>query len=378
MLFEQKRFNNNGFLILIISQIILWITYFFRPLVGADPYFYLNSVCSGNIVSPDIGFGLLLQFLPCNVFVFQLILLIVWLLLLFVVLKIGELFSKRDGWWLPVIVATMTFFVFEFWKFENNVFGYLFAFIGFYFVFKSFLDKKYFCFDLKNVLIIGTMFFLAGIFWKGSVYWLLVLPLFNFLFIPLIGFMSLPNFFGFFTVASTTGMIFEHTMFIGLVYLFITPLFFIGFIKTNRKIVIACLLLLMPCVFVLKMYVLPILFISIICFNCFKMFENKININLTLKTWTILMTIFFIINLGTQFPTQQDINLIQNIVDQNQTIENTFGTGYIIRWLGGQEKYYASYSNDPLSQGFVIDIPEKEHDCLLIEESRHLRSWKCD
>jgi hypothetical protein len=90
------------------------------------------------------------------------------------------------------------------------------------------------------------------------------------------------------------------------------------------------------------------------------------------------MTIFFIINLGTQFPTQDDIDLIQNIVDKNKDIENTFGTGYIIRWLGGTEKYYSSYTKPVDQKGYIIEMKDKNFDCILIEESRHLRSWKCD
>jgi hypothetical protein len=385
MIFEKN------ILLLFGLQIVIWLTYFVRPLVGADPYFYLSGVCSGNVVSPDMGFNLLLQLLPCNVFVFQTILLLVWLALLFVVWRIGCLFDSDKGWWLPYIVFSMTFFIFEFWKFENNVFGYLFAFIGFYFVFKYFMNKggwafdlnnkclvQYNVVDLKNLFFVGLFFGLSFLFWKGVVYWFFVLPFFNFLFIPFFGLVFLPNFLGFFTSALSNTMVYEHSLFIGLNYLFMTPLFFIGFLKTNKQIVLACIVLLIPCVLILKMYVLPVLFISIICFNCLKMFEQKININLTLKTWAILMTIFFIINLGTQFPTQDDIDLIQNIVDKNKDIENTFGTGYIIRWLGGTEKYYSSYTKPVDQKGYIIEMKDKNFDCILIEESRHLRSWKCD
>jgi len=382
MLFEQKRFS--GFALLIITQVILWLFYFFRPLVGADPYFYLSGVCQNNIVSPDLMFFGLLHLLPCNVFVFQLVLLFVWLATLFVFLKIGELFDKQRGWWLPVIVSSMTFFVFEFWKFENNVFGYFFVFTGFYFLFKVFLNKPFFSFfrkkDLKDLFFLVLCFFVGGLFWKGSVYWLFILPLYNFLFLPLLGVFLLPDFFGFFGMASTTGMIYEHTMFIGILYLFMTPLFLIGFIKTNEKIVLTCLILLIPCVLALKMYVLPILFISIITFNCFKMFEKKIDVNLTLKIWTILMLVFFTINLGTQFPTQDDYFLVQQTIQINPNIENTFGTGYLIRYLGGQETKYGSYSTPTQQKGIVIEITEHDYseNCELLFESRHLRSWNCD
>lgn len=343
--------------LLIIGSVIIFGYYALQGdrFIDGDSYFYLAQY---NI-SP-----VLIKLIYCELFICTLL----------IIVKIGELFDKEKGYLLAFIMYGFTFFVSEFWKFENDVFGYFFGFIGLYLSLYCWIKKDW---------VIGSLaipFFLIGIyFWQGVLAWLVISVLFNpmIIVIVLVGFFLFINrFFDILNIRSNPNII-EGTPFIAIIYFGLTIFFLFGVIKTKARIIIATIILCIPALMYAKFYVLPLVFLCLIAFNGLKMF--KVDTTKFLVVFCFLMTFFWISSLDKQFPTMNDLDLIK-YSSKIEGLQNSFGSGWILEYYGGKptgKSGFGGLGKDYNLSGLVL-LEAFDSNCPILRQTEHLILVDCN
>jgi len=371
-------------LLVIICSFIVWLYYLsLGTIIGADSYYYLNIVCGitpnndGNFL-----FAGLLNILPCSLIIIKLLYFGLWTATLIVVYKIGGLFDKKTAWWFPSILFAFTFFITEYWKFENDTIGFLLAFIGFYYLLKITLNTKWTTkiWEHKEFWLGVISFSIAGLFWKGTIYWIYSLVFLNIIFVPIVILALLVFGPSSLWIFSASQEVYEQLPFISIIFFGVSIFFLYGVLKNNYKINLMLVYLLMPAIMINKLFVLPILFLTITCFNGLKILRKNEVVNQTLIIFVCLMTLFWCVNLSYQFPQQQDIDLIQQGIILDNNLENTFGAGYIIEFYGGTPSDKSSYDGEITKKGIVIDVIDQNNfdNCKIINTTRYLLLEVCE
>jgi hypothetical protein len=85
---------------------------------------------------------------------------------------IGDLYDKKNGWLVSIFVLTAPIWLAAFFQFENDFLSYPFLIWGLYFTFKGMAYRKMKWKLLGTLLICG-----GGLFWAGSIFYLLVVGL---------------------------------------------------------------------------------------------------------------------------------------------------------------------------------------------------------
>ena len=391
---ERKKEGKNRNL-KIVSLIFLLTLFFFLPyffeerFIEPDSYHFFNVICNDSVFNENsfeskpgiehlingffaFPFETIVNLLPCNFLFIKLIYAGLLFGCLIVFWKIGEVFDKKDGWLLSLLVF-LTWFPTEFLKFENDAFGYLFGLIGLYFLIKTGSKKQ----KLLGFLLICV----GGLFWQGNIYWLIVSPIFFVYALPIVLLAIVFVWNNLFWFVQSNSTVLENQPIIGLIYLGLPVFFLIGFLETNKKIVATFILMLCIALFNAKLFVLCIPFLLIIAFKGIKMlpFDFK-TIKLTIIIFCIMMLGFWWINQSNQFPTNQDIDLIKESIKlaDGETINNTFGAGYVIEFYGGKPSQKGFSSVPPKHEGLVLEIIDANlEDCEEISKTSWSILAKC-
>lgn len=305
-------------------------------------------------------------------------------------LKIGELFDQTKGWWLALILHT-TLFISEFWKFENDLFGYLFAFWAFYFLLKHYQNKGWAALSITSLdlAISIVLFVIAGFLWNGTIYWLIPASLFSIAFIPILfGAILIAQYWngtGFFWFIGASEVVIEQAHFVGLIWLGV-PLFAVaGMLATPKKINIAFLFTIALTLFVAKFFVLAIPFMCIIAFNLLNNLSKKLGSVKSIESPLIIFCLFMSVFSGNgslqQFPNEKDIELIQNAIKISPNLENNFTVAHLITYFGGIPSCSKGGLCEYKYSGYVIDVVSDSlpapKGCIELEASMHLKLLKC-
>jgi hypothetical protein len=366
---------------LLLLTIIIFGQYIFNPvIIGADTYYYINTICgiSGN-TSPDIIFNFLLNYFPCNFIILKIYLAILFFTLLFVSAKIGELYNKEDGWILSLIIGFLTMISLEFIVFENDSLGYVLLFASLYFILKAYKQNKKI--KSKENLIGFILLLIAGLIWKGSIYFFIPFIILSPIFIiPFLIILS-QHYTAFLWFIMADPTVQEHMPLSGLMYVGIPLLFLAGLIKMSKKEVLICVLMIVPTIFVQKLYVLAIPFVAISALLLILSLKKyKDTLLLIIITLSLFMAVFFGMHTYNLFPTPGDFNLVQEAASYTDSIQNTFGVGYIAIYNGLNVSSFGYPSEiEFICDGYVLDHPwlDKCEECEKISESDNLILRKC-
>lgn len=159
------------FFILFLATFLPFFVYFFRPdLMGADGYYFLAGICQMGveIETPPL-FYLVLQGLPCNILVLKALLFCCCFGSVLALASMGRLYSEKHGWKAGLMGFLSPLMVFEFAKFENDAFGYVFLFWAAYFFLRGLAEGN----KWKNYSISLLLIFISCGFWYGGLFYLI-------------------------------------------------------------------------------------------------------------------------------------------------------------------------------------------------------------
>ena len=189
MNFNFKKFN--PFFILFTLLLIPFIAYFYRPdFIGFDPYGFLLLTCNANNAIGLTGIPLaIFSNLPCNFLILKADLFFLAFISGCFIIKLSQLFSPKQGWRASYLVFLSSVYVLEFSKLENEAFAFPLLFASAYFFFKGLKVVKG---SRTNHAIAFALLVLAGLIWKGSIFYLIGYLLnLGFLIIALLPFLAI-------------------------------------------------------------------------------------------------------------------------------------------------------------------------------------------
>jgi len=281
-----------------------------------------------------------------------------------------------------LISGFLTMGILEFMVFENDSLGYVLALMSIYFALKTYKTYKYkFTIDscLSIIFIVA-----AGLAWKGAIYWLYPLILFN----PYVLIVTIPTTLLniesllWFVDAGGSGIA-EQTPLLSIIYYGVTIFFMYGFIKTPKKEVVSAIILIIPGLFVLKLYMLAIPFISIIALHGINILKPKLRQNLisSMIILTVMFALFWGVHSFNEFPTEQDIALVQDTKNYTKSVQNDFGIGYILEYYDIQTTARGGTLGKELDYncvGYVVEHPlTKKCECTEINKTTNLILQQC-
>ena len=340
-------------IIVFLCSLGLW---FRSSLFGLDSYAFKANVCTG--FSSTVGnnplalhfFGLM----PCNLLFFKLVMFLSLLVsLYFVFLVVKKEFNERTAWQsIFLLMALGPLLLFEFGKFENELFAYPFIVFGIY----CFLNRDWFG---------GVSGLVASLVFWGWPFYL--------------------TFFG--------GGVLEQQLFAGLLPLFglvfVVPLIFLS---KDRKVLLGGAVSVVLFLWNAKLFIFLIPFVCLGLAELVKLLDEKQRIK------DFVMPLAFILLLGWNVafflasPTINELKIVEETVqlhkDTNFRIYNDWSYGY---WLldagydsqnygGGEDENYFGYKKpfiglsmkdlsvvgcEPTSQGFS-------------SLTRSMKVWKCN
>lgn len=370
--------------ILFVCALIPFL-FFFSSQNFADPdsYYYLNAICHDEVLhnTPDI-FNFVVSFLPCNIFFLKFLVFLLYLGCIFVTAKTGELFNQEKGWVCGLVLASMTLFVTESWKFENDMWGYFFGFLAIYFFCRFRLHNTFFSSHLLDKNLLKGLFclVLAGVFWNGAVYWLIPLAFMSLegiLLLLIAIFLSRDIFFNF---LSQSELVLENARWIGLAYFGIATLFILGIVKSKKWVAGSFIVLTIMTIFQSKLFVLAIPFLCIIVLDGIQIAvsEKYWNLFLTaLIVFSLFMSCFWGLSSLNQFPQDSDILLIKKAAELSpEHVENDFSAGYILRYYGTNPQCEGKLCSFQM-KGYVVTLNDVNSTCPVIQTSDYLRLFEC-
>lgn len=374
----QKHF----LIYLLFLCIIVFSIYSVNPsLMGADTWFYVNQVCDKSTIDfRDPLFSLILFVLPCDFIAIKLYLFVLFATSIFVFAKIGELYFQKEGQILGAIFGFLTLVLVEFMVFENDSLGYTIFFIALYFSLRYYKTSKKER-RITDAIISLSCLFIAAFAWKGVIYWSIVLILFN-PFVILILVPGLILYCGdlFWFVNAQGGLIMEQTPFVALIYYGVTIFFLYGLIKTPKKEALAFILMCIPGIFVQKLFILAIPFISIVTLYAFVMLKKyKDTLLPILLVFCVLMAAFWGIHSFSEFPTTDDLNVVMTTKELTNKVQNTFGAGYLLEFYDiNVSSKGQTTGNDYNCVGYVIEHPQiADCNCNVVMKSTNLLLETC-
>ncbi len=381
------KWKEFGLLALVLA--IPFSFYFFNPIIfGADTFYYLDSVCNGTpLTADDPATVFVFSLLPCNFVFLKILLYSLALIALLGVAKTGELLYKKNGWLAGLFVFLNPLFIFGMAQLENENFAIPLLFWANYFAIKAKLSKgkpRWINAGLA-VALVGA----AGLFWRGSAYYLVsfgllalpfVLPALVTLFVY--GGQLLGN------VLPRPGM-YEAEFGVALLFLGLN-LFTIAGLFLNTAILLIGIYWFVSLILVGKLAInaFPWIAIATLALFNFKPFE-KLDIILKCPFWDMIKTILIISCIFMPFvfgyaitvsqpPTQEDLGIVQEWValqDSGREAKNGFSYGYWIKYYGGEPTAWAGHHVQDFNTGIVLT--HLDLNCTMLNESRIMKLFDC-
>lgn len=365
-------------LVLILFAAIPFIVYLFRPeMIGADTYHYINQACNiAPHITNDILFDALNSFMPCNLILMKIFGGLLFICVVFLFAKIGELYDTEKGWWLGLMAASFTFFITEFMMYQNEPIAYFLFTCSLYLVLLYEKTKQY-RYLVPSLLI----WLISGLFWKGVIYWGITLivyaPITALVIIPVI-IQYWGSFWWFLTPDPKVAF---YAPLIGLIYLGITIIFLFGLLKSSKKQALSWLFSLPMGIFAQRLYVIAVPTSLIVAFNGIKSLKmKKETIESSLIVFTLFMSLFWGMHVYKEFPTQSDLELLQNLRLKTDTVQNSFGPGYLLIYKGFNVSSYGwpHEFGDYNHIGYVVlEKGVLDNNCPLDSNSDNLRVLRC-
>ena len=364
-------------IVLFLITIIPFLFYFTTPtMIGADSYSYVDRAC--GLIPPvqnDILFDALNTLMPCNLFIMKLFEGILFLIFVFTFAKIGEIYDKDRGWWLGLISTTFTFIILDFFQYQNEPIAYTLFAVSLYFIILYDKTKtfKYLCLSL-------IIWIISGFFWKGSIYWGITLMIYA----PLTAIVIIPVYIFFWAqfiwFLSADASVAFYQPLIGVIYLGMTLLLLFGLLKSSKKQVLSWAFS-MPFLFwVQRLYQIAVPTSLIIAFNALCSLKvDKKTIEYTLIVFCFFMSIFWCMHILKEFPTFNDLELIQNLHEKTVTVQNSFGLGYLLINQGFSVSSYGwpHYPDYDYIGYVVLERGIEDKNCPVDSNSDNLFVLKC-
>lgn len=349
---------------------------FFRPMpFGMDSLFYLRETCEkGGFEGEPTGAKIAFSLLPCDIFLLKVVFFFACFLSAAFAMLTGSLFSKK-GWLAGILVFATPIWLLEFWKFENDGLAYPILFCAAW-LFYSGLQKK----SLSRKILAIVLVLLAQTIWTGSVLWLIAFSL-SWFWIAIITLPALAiNFYDFIQKIVPTFGTTESLPGYGLLY----QLFLITAIMYAKH---------------LPLMLAPITFFTLIAFINAKFAVHAsfvLSIAATKQLEKAHSTLFkylpligvavvslFLASMIQELPPDsQELAAAEFAVSlaEGETICNDWGTGHMVRYLGG--KPLAVGGGQQLCGGCkdCIVLSYREFDCKQVNETLNdteLRVYQC-
>ena len=165
-----KKFN--PYIILFTLLLIPFTAYFYRPdFIGFDPYGFLLLTCKTSNAAGITGIPYsIFTALPCNFLALKAILFTLAFISGCFIIKLSQLFSPKHGWRASYLIFLSSVYVLEFSKLENEAFAFPLLFASAYLFFKGLKTVKN---SRTNYLTAFALLILAGLIWKGSIFYLI-------------------------------------------------------------------------------------------------------------------------------------------------------------------------------------------------------------
>ena len=325
---------------------------FLRPLIFAfDSYATINGICHGNwsALAMQPITNILFGFFPCSFLSFKVFMFFSLLITLYIIYKIMLKFfdDKISLYSLFFLLALSPIILFEFSKFENELWAYPLIVLGIFYLF----ENKYH----KTILA----FALSLLFWVWP-YYLTFIP---------------------------SGGALELKLFGGLssLFLFVLVIPFIFLIKNNKIRFLSSIFLLMF-LFNAKFF---IFLVPLICLGIGFILQKAYETEKYTKTlW--LMCFFLIISVNVALflnqPQQNQFDLIQdgiNLAEKEEIpIFNDWSYGHWLEFHKYETKFKSGGNNpdyNSLKKPFVglTDSNLLYLDCVFVSSARNLNLWIC-
>lgn len=385
--------------IFIIITLFMIVPMLFRtlPFIGLDSYAYTNYICgiTENIPAntPELGLAIF-NLIPCDQYIIYIILFMLILFSSFIFAKIGSKYNKNYGWLTGILIHLGMASFSIFMRIETEVFALPFIALTWYFLEKSNI-KNTFDFKDRNIYISIIFFIIAGLIWKGSIFFIflfLILSRFHIFYIGILGFAIL-NFktfirglIPFFVGGFNSGMIAsENMILIGLFNLIV----FIAIFKKEFRI---------P-----KYEIAFWIYLAIAMLNnklsCIILFISAVNLPYRLnnyskfiKNYVVIIGLIVFISLcisnSNVLPgddVYNSIEVYQSIDSNNFTKQVNWDFGYVYTWMTEKPtKYYGSLNRAvPSYKNYITltnisdtRIPEKG--CTKLYEEGMCQIVKCE
>lgn len=172
-------------LALLFLSLLSFGPYFFHPFfVDADPYYFLNQICTNNYrpyyYNENILANYFFDTIPCDPLILKSLLFTAFFFSVLSISFLGNLFHKQHGWMAGVFSFLSPLLSREFLKLENDQFGYVFLFWSLYFFYKAKVEKS------KKWFLASIACILLGLgFWSGGVFFPIAFAINSLFFFPI-------------------------------------------------------------------------------------------------------------------------------------------------------------------------------------------------
>ncbi len=402
MNFNLKKLN--PFLILFTLLIIPFTAYLYRPdFIGWDPYGFLLLTCKTTNAAGITGIPYtIFTALPCNFLALKAVLFTLAFISGCYIIKLSQLFSPKHGWRASYLIFLSSVYVLEFAKLENEAFAFPLLFASAYYFFKGIKTIKN---SRKNSATAFALLILAGLIWRGSVFYLIGYFLnLGLLLIALLPFLAIEfkqnflywktlygNIIGPNTVSENLPFKFHRHFALnpGLIGAILNPTlapqtilyFALGTISSKYWILSLPFLVVGMVIVHQKLYNTP-KFESKHSTFLDKIFQKTINFFEENHTQIFAIVAIFSTIAVTQTillgqPTQDDWNGIEFALSLDKNVSNSWDLGYWIMWQGGITENYQSPAKQTQFFPGQIAIIKEDNNCTTIKSFEDFNVMQC-